>query len=921
MGGKSGGGSVTIGYWYKLGVQMVVCHAPVDKVSEIIIGERQAWQGSVTQSSSITINKLDLFGGDDREGGVAGNISFMFGEPTQKPHEYVLAMRGDKVSANRGLLSMVFGRGVINSGVETIDWTKAALTSAIRSKLTNTYGIQSDINSVYSAPESSGGKQSCLRVLRKVGGNTAERRGQTILYPPNQLGYQDRPNSSGVDAAYVMNMILHDILTAGTQITARTPPADDYPTQWAGRFIYRGVKYKSSDVVDPSTIVKDPARTRTNPFTWTAMNPYFKALWVRVTNITAGWSTGAAWYPAKAKIGEWDMNPAHIVYRVITDSNWGMGYDPAMIDDVAFKAAADVLYDEKFGLSLAWAREVEIGEFLQTVIQHIDANLKIDMYTGKFQLQLIRQVPDDANMVVLNESNIIEFLNYSRATWGDSPNEIVLTYKDRNEDNAVVTVQNLAAIESQGGIISRGVTFNGIHEPELALKVAQRELNLNSTPMSTIQLKTNRVLWSKNIGDVFALEWPLLGISRMIYRITKINVGQMLDGVITVDAVEDVFHMPSTSYAQVQDSTWVDPTTAPRPIAVQTAQEASYWEVVRTLGERGVALLQQDEAFLRLLAETPQSDASGFELHASPNNAIATYQKVGTFRFVPQAYLMQDLAYLDTVVKVDFIDEVAFKRLTKPYLIVDGEEMVVQNYDAVAMTFTVGRGVNDTTPTRHGYMTSVYMVDAGSPALDLTERVIGDTVYYRGLPKTAKGTLALADATASMAQLTGRMWKPYVVGNVKINAAYYPDTIPATANLFVSWANRNRLTQTTEMLVFQYGNIAPETGQNVMIEVYNEAGTLLKSVEGNATNTWTWTTELTDAPYYPTVNGRFWYDSRVPPLTARLNPYLRVVIYTMRDGLKSHQQYEHVVRRIFTDIPSGDSLYGSSGYDFNYGDD
>ena len=41
----------------------------------------------------------------------------------------------------------------------------------------------------------------------------------------------------------------------------------------------------------------------------------------------------------------------------------------------------------------------------------------------------------------------------------------------------------------------------------------------------------------------------------------------------------------------------------------------------------------------------------------------------------------------------------------------------------------------------------------------------------------------------------------------------------------------------------------------------------------------------------------------------------------MRDGIKSYQQYEHEVRRVFTDIPSGDNAYGSSGYGLNYGDD
>ena len=111
MGGKSGGGSVTVGYRYSLGIQVAVCHGEVDEVSELIVGERTAWTGSVTKSGDVYIDKPGLFGGDDREGGVQGTMSLCFGEPGQMPNAYVQQQRGDKVSANRGLLTLVFGKG------------------------------------------------------------------------------------------------------------------------------------------------------------------------------------------------------------------------------------------------------------------------------------------------------------------------------------------------------------------------------------------------------------------------------------------------------------------------------------------------------------------------------------------------------------------------------------------------------------------------------------------------------------------------------------------------------------------------------------------------------------------------------------------------------------------------------------------
>lgn len=68
-------------YWrYFMGVQIVsLCQGPVDAIRRIIVGEREAWSGLVTDNSTIYINKPELFGGDDREGGVIGNVDVLDG--------------------------------------------------------------------------------------------------------------------------------------------------------------------------------------------------------------------------------------------------------------------------------------------------------------------------------------------------------------------------------------------------------------------------------------------------------------------------------------------------------------------------------------------------------------------------------------------------------------------------------------------------------------------------------------------------------------------------------------------------------------------------------------------------------------------------------------------------------------------------
>jgi len=67
--GSKGGGSVTVGYHYYMNVHFAIAHGGVDELHEIRIGDRVAWRGNLTSSSSAIINKPELFGGEKKEGG------------------------------------------------------------------------------------------------------------------------------------------------------------------------------------------------------------------------------------------------------------------------------------------------------------------------------------------------------------------------------------------------------------------------------------------------------------------------------------------------------------------------------------------------------------------------------------------------------------------------------------------------------------------------------------------------------------------------------------------------------------------------------------------------------------------------------------------------------------------------------------
>lgn len=98
----------TIGYEYYMGLHMGIARGPVNELCEITVGDRQAWQGSVTGNTQIYINQPDLFGGHKGEGGIKGTLDVMMGGPGQVKSPKLAAMLTGLQPQFRGFLSVFF---------------------------------------------------------------------------------------------------------------------------------------------------------------------------------------------------------------------------------------------------------------------------------------------------------------------------------------------------------------------------------------------------------------------------------------------------------------------------------------------------------------------------------------------------------------------------------------------------------------------------------------------------------------------------------------------------------------------------------------------------------------------------------------------------------------------------------------------
>lgn len=113
--GKGGDDYVVVGYKYSLGMHHVPVHGPDDDsymtVHEFLYGDETAWEGTIRSNvegnTSVAIDKPNLHGGEKKEGGFVGTVDFEFGQDSQGLNSYLSAKSPAPISAHRGVFGSV----------------------------------------------------------------------------------------------------------------------------------------------------------------------------------------------------------------------------------------------------------------------------------------------------------------------------------------------------------------------------------------------------------------------------------------------------------------------------------------------------------------------------------------------------------------------------------------------------------------------------------------------------------------------------------------------------------------------------------------------------------------------------------------------------------------------------------------------
>lgn len=575
-----------------------------------------------------------------------------------------------------------------------------------------------------------------------------------------------------------------------------------------------------------------------------------------------------------------DANPAHMVYELLSNVDWGMGYPVNAFDVPSFQLAAQTLYDEGLGLSMIWSASDTIESFVSSIMEHADGSLYLDTFSGQFVIKLVRGDYDINTLQVFDETNIVDMKSFSRRGWGETVNELTLVYRDHDTNsNIPVTAQDMANITLQGQTINQEKSYPGISNGSLASKIALRDLRVLSAPLARVTFRVNKDAWNLSVGAVFKLQWPKYGLNDVVFRVGTLDFGNLNDGHILVTCIEDVFALPENEYSSPQASGFVQPIVEPINAPNRIHRELTYWEVIQLLGEQEGSVIPDGDGFMASSAAKPTGASRSIRLFVRATGFTGEFTEIAVGDFAPSAELTTEIVpeLTTTLVYENGIDmdEVELGTMFQ----INDEWMVIYFHDPDTFTVSFYRGMLDTLPQTHAFGSRMYN-SLELAVFNDTQYTDGEQLDVRLLPETGAGTLSVADADQDQFTFDARATRPISPGELQVEGlpAYVEQGM--TGGVFnITWHHRDRTQQTGDYVYQDDGDIGPEVGVTYELRLFNELGALVHTEAAFTANFYDWTNEISDSG----IGG--------------LNSEIQMQLDTTRGGYSAYHDHDYTFRR------------------------
>lgn len=774
--------STTIGFKYFIGVQYVLCQGEIDELISIQCDKKVLTYSSDvgTDPRVLYVNDPNIFGGTPTgSGGLEGEIDFYRGSQTQNGNDYLSEKQTATNLQETGTPPVFVGVG--NGGLSFVAPGPNSVNETITITATGSFYTNDKTRPYYKARE--------FVVMGSISGRISDVHGNNVAFQ---------------DWAFESDQITFTITGGSIDFT----PGDAWTiTTLTSRVApnYRGLCYAvlrgfyigSQSSPRPMFFV---VRRCPDPL---AMGPTFANL-------------------------DGDANPAFAIYDLLTNAKYGLGILPARIDAASFRYAATILASEGLGVSMLFDSPQTADQLLGEILRHADGVLYVDLETGLWTIKLARA---DYDVDTIDEIGVDDVfaVQFSRASWSETSNQVTLSYVDRGSDFNARTVkqEDNGNIAITGEVRTETVTFNGLSNGSTAALVAARCLMGFTYPISKVTITVNRKLWKSRIGGVFKLTWIPLGVVGMVYRIIKIGYGEVADGKITIDAVEDIFGLNFTIYDPPPSSGWINPTGAPTAPVFQKLEEAPLQlaptpEIyAMTLVARAEGTDHQYEVLQPIAGvDTETNEVAGF----TPIGLLEGNYPAATLALDATGFKLQVHGIdLSSLVNTD-----AGGLILGTNLALIDEELVswetwTLHSDGTITIANVLRGVMDTVPADHRSGAPVFFLEPDGSGFTQTAPYGSDrTVQAKILPRNNKGTFPLSSASYISVVTRSRFARPYPPGDLRIQGASYGTRYSSTlGDVVLTWTSRNRLTQAAAGTMKRQDDpdLTPEAGTTYTVAI------------------------------------------------------------------------------------------------------
>lgn len=326
-----------------------------------------------------------------------------------------------------------------------------------------------------------------------------------------------------------------------------------------------------------------------------------------------------------------DANPGAVLWELLTHPHTGLGLTPDLLDGTSFGNAIDTfrgLSDANgaMGVSFTVDRATPAAQVIEDVLRVIDASLYTDPSTGKLALALHRApaVGEPASLLRIDES-VASACRYTSPQPASVCNQVELAYVDRARgfQRNVVSAKNAAAIQAQGRVITETVEMLGVSTEAMAARLAARELRQLTTPLAVVTLTCDRRPAGLHEGRTFRLSWAAYGLSEVVFRCTAIDHGTPDDPRVTIEAVQDVYSLPSYNADVVTSTPWTDPTDAAGFLVPEVEETATTGDFTGTLALT-ITDPQSRVTLVEFNTQTGRGAPSGWTADTAPYQATVT---------------------------------------------------------------------------------------------------------------------------------------------------------------------------------------------------------------------------------------------------------------------------------------------------------